>query len=452
MHLLMRWSKDNRRLDVLRTSTSDRPARPRLRHLASEPQPGDIVVMLHDKDRRTLAEHTLPAQHMTFFDRPLKPSGDVEGRIMTWADSVRMLDLELPPDTSNVSVSRRVLDAKSRSSLIPVTELDPHAAPPSRGRPRKYDAVQLHGHSDPRRAFDIVILGDGFQRQEMKLFTKRARFLVSRLLEVEPFRSHRDLINVHAILTPSKDSGVTNCPHAGVRKDTFFKIEGNFRNAGYAGYFGTERMDIIHDALESVAPREYIDLAIVLVNSAIYGGRGDYESRTCYVPIVADDDLFIDLTIHEAAHAICQLTDEYISPFEPPTGFTALNFATEAQRLAGEVSWQRLAHGFELDRGQFRAQHRVGDPLDLGSGSPSLPNGLGDMLGLFWGCSFIEKTPEADGYTHHRFDVRGGDYYRPMARCKMRKLSAPFCRVCMHALSRAIEEAASVATQRPHVG
>ena len=452
MNLLFRLSDGNRRLELLRTSKSARPPRPSLLPDPTKPAPmqlGDIVLTLHDTRNKRLAEHVLPATHMTFFDRPLKPSGEVIGRIATWMDAVRSLDVSIPPQATRLTLARHALDASSKSLLVPLLELDPRADPSRRGRRIPKAPTQLHGErGDASKSFDIVILGDGFQKQEMKLFGARARFLVSELLAIEPFKSLSDRINVHAVFTPSKDSGVTNCPHPGVRKNTFFEIEGNFKDAGYAGYFGTHRTDIIDDAAESVAPRELIDLVIVLVNSAIYGGRGDRESRTCYVPIVADDELFINLAVHEAAHAICGLTDEYISDIAPPiVGFKAPNFATEAERLTNEVCWRGLAHGFELDQGVFRATHRIGDPLDHTAGSPVLPNGLGDMLGLFWGCSFIEPTPPSDGFMPHRFDVRGGGYYRPMARCKMRKLSDPFCRVCANALRLAIEEAAAVGSR-----
>ena len=53
---------------------------------------------------------------------------------------------------------------------------------------------------------------------------------------------------------------------------------------------------------------------------------------------------------------------------------------------------------------------------------------LNGMLGLYWGCQDIE--PSLPGTCDGFQDARGRNFYRPMAACKMRQVTSPFCRVC----------------------
>jgi hypothetical protein len=299
----------------------------------------------------------------------------------------------------------------------------------------------LHESGSPSECFNIVILGDGFQTSERSMFKERALVLTKALLKTRPFEHFKDKINVYAIVTDSNDSGVDDCPYRGVKKDTYYNVVGHFDEADYAGFFGSETPAKIHDAVRLVVPRHRVGVTVVLVNSAMYGGRSEFGSRTSFVPIVTDDKDFTDLAAHEMAHAIGTLADEYIGGGGPVKELTFPNVATEEQRLAHSVPWWRLASDIERSGGDFRIVHRLGDPTD--EMVPVVAAGLEGMLGLYWGCAFVDpKAPsglakKGDPY----LDARGAHFYRGMARCKMRAQADVFCRVCADALTRSIESA-----------
>jgi hypothetical protein len=286
-------------------------------------------------------------------------------------------------------------------------------------------------HAD--RAFNIVILGDGFADVEVKMFDQRARALTKRLLKIRPFnrRAVRKRLAVHVVRAVSRHSGIDNCPYPNVCKDTYFDVEGNWDNAGYAGYPGTSSEATIFDAGALIAPPCRIRLYVMLVNTALYGGKADPRKRIAYASIVADDETLANLVAHESAHTFARLGDEYIGCKPVPKHKPYPNLATKGDIAADRVAWKSLAEPEELDHGRFKAHHKCGMELDKITGEPVLkPKSLQRMLGLFWGCMYVDPGPRPKGGCDPWTDRRGARYYRPEARCKMRKLAWPFCRPC----------------------
>ena len=114
------------------------------------------------------------------------------------------------------------------------------------------------------------------------------------------------------------------------------------------------------------------------------------------------------------------------------------NQGTEQEKQSDTISWKGLATAAELDgNNAFRAVHVLGDPFDINN-EPIVSLPLSGMLGLYWGCQDGDPDiagPEAcDPYQ----DPRGATFYRPMARCKMRRSFFPFCRVCETKIAEAI--------------
>ena len=153
---------------------------------------------------------------------------------------------------------------------------------------------------------------------------------------------------------------------------------------------------------------------------------------------------WVRLVSHECGHVIGNLAEERIvckhrdgSPFQP-------NQAPEGDVQGAMVWWKCLAKADDLDaQGQFKAIHRYGGPMDA-NGQPVMGAGLYGMLGAFWGCQNITgevDTPlNCDSYD----DVRGQDFYRPMAECRMRWLNMEFCRVCDYEITSRILDTCGV--------
>lgn len=304
------------------------------------------------------------------------------------------------------------------------------------------NAQTIVSTGSPADQFDIVILGDGFQESELGIFDARVALIAGGLLTMPPFDGLAGRINIHSVRVVSTDSGITNCPSAGGTRQTFFNVEGNF-NGQYAGFVGTHTPQVIYQAAELIAPREQLELFLVIANCSLPGGSAFPEQDLAFVtmwPLAPDPMKFVNIAAHEAAHVIANLGEEYIGCEPPDPCKTYPNQITEAQKQADDVWWKSLALPAELQNNAFRAVHAFGDPFDANN-EPIVPSTVAGMLGLYWGCQDIDPAIPPQGGTCDPYqDPRGAPFHRGMARCKMRKSFFPFCRVCSLMLEDAIAD------------
>jgi hypothetical protein len=307
----------------------------------------------------------------------------------------------------------------------------------------------LVDNGDPARRFDIVILGDGFQQAQLKRFDDKAAALAQGLLGMPPFDDVAHLINVHTVRTVSTDSGVSRFPTKSVKKKTFYNVTGHFQAPGLTqppkSFLGTPTPEVILNAASGIAPQKDLDLYLVLVNVKALAASAFPEQQMAFTGLHQTNTDLVNYTAHECCHAIARTAEEYQDCDGPTPGKTFPNQATEADRLAGNVSWLGQAKASELNAaGDFRAVHLFGDPnvhfdathAPVFDATPSL-NG---KLGLYWGCQDIDET--LPGSCDFFQDSRGKGYYRPMATCRMRRVDAPFCRVCSQLMIDRIRAAA----------
>jgi len=162
--------------------------------------------------------------------------------------------------------------------------------------------IQTNGA--PASKVDLAILGDGYRESEYDKFIEDAKRAAGYLFAVEPFKRRRNDFNVSAVFAASADSGVTD-PYLGLKKDTAFG------SAYYAG--GSERAlaDNNNHALREAASAVPYDFLLVLANARRYGGSAYYGG-----PAVAaiDSAAANYLVVHEFAHVIGGLADEYYLP------------------------------------------------------------------------------------------------------------------------------------------
>jgi hypothetical protein len=318
------------------------------------------------------------------------------------------------------------------------------------------EVLRLYGTRDVREAFDLVILGDGFDAspKDSAALVGRATAYTERLLGlgpapgIAPFNEPavRDLINIHLVVTPSKDSGITACPAARCYEvsETALGVRGNFNGNGPTDFDTEDRAAIVRAAAAAGDPN-YLDGFLVILNCPEYGGRGFREHTLAYVSRVANVATFVRLATHELAHAIADLGDEYEScdvEHEVPRSFC--NIATPKQ-LPSDVWWSKLARPNELAPDQLTLAART-ECRD--SSEPSYAAGT---LGLFWGTMFVAAPHAPCACENDRCSLQRGDlchlyegYYRPQSNCLMRAVEhrEGFCRVCAHVLRRTIEESA----------
>ena len=151
---------------------------------------------------------------------------------------------------------------------------------------------------------DLAILGDGYREDELAKFQFDARAAAQTLFAVEPFAARVHDFNVHAVFVPSPESGAADA-YRGVRKETAF------RSAYGSGE--AERTLAVHDqhALSEAASAVPYDILLVVVNTQRYGGSGYFGGPAV---VAAQSASAKYLVLHELAHVVAGLAEEYYIP------------------------------------------------------------------------------------------------------------------------------------------
>lgn len=159
----------------------------------------------------------------------------------------------------------------------------------------------LHRSRSPQEAIDIAILAEGYTEAEMGKFVEKAQRVSEEILSYEPFKSYREHINILAVCSPSKDSGVS-VPRQGEWRRTAFSS--HFDTFYSERYLTTSRVKSVHEALVNI-PYEHI---IILANTEVYGGGGIYNS---YTLSSVHPQTYLPVVVHEFGHSFGGLADEY---------------------------------------------------------------------------------------------------------------------------------------------
>jgi len=156
----------------------------------------------------------------------------------------------------------------------------------------------------PEAKVDIAILGDGYREAEFSKFADDAERAAGYLFSVEPLKSRRRDFNLRSVFTPSAESGVTDL-YLGLKKDTALRCA--------YGSATAERTLRAEDnrAVREIACAVPYDFLLILANARRYGGSAYFGG-----PAVAaiDSARARYLVIHEFAHAMAGLADEYYIP------------------------------------------------------------------------------------------------------------------------------------------
>lgn len=271
----------------------------------------------------------------------------------------------------------------------------------------------IHKGGDSTEAIDIAILAEGYRQEEMDTFLTRATRIAEEILSYEPFASNKDKFNVVAVMTPSKESGVS-IPLKGDWKDTAF--ESHFSTFYSSRYLTTPRVWKLHRALEGI-PYEHV---LILVNTPAYGGGGIYNS---YQIATADHELTLPVAVHEFGHSFAGLADEYFYTEEEDDTYP-LDIEPWEQNITTMVDFSSkwkdmLTPGVQVptpwnDEGGTR-EDRMKRAKDA--------NRREVVVGAFEGGGYKAKG-----------------VYRPVETCRMRDNHNPaFCPVCERTISKVIE-------------
>lgn len=264
--------------------------------------------------------------------------------------------------------------------------------------------TQIGGTAELRRAFNILMLAEGFTDAEQTVFDQACGEVRDAFLGTPPYDQVADGLNFFRLNVMSLDSGADD-PSAGIRVRTYF--DATFGVNGVQRLLGCNQST----ALRTAAGRlPQYTTALVVVNSSQYGGSGGD------APTFSLHQSAKEIALHEMGHSRFALADEYSYYLDenesghdhhPRHEPNAPNVTIAANR--GRLKWSGLVAADTPIPTKTNPDCRFVD-----NSATDLPPGI---VGLFEGA----------GYYHC-------GAYRPEFDCKMRHLGVPFCRVCADAI------------------
>lgn len=299
-------------------------------------------------------------------------------------------------------------------------------------------------NGDPSRKVDLLVLGDGYTRDEMDKYRADVERLVGALFETEPFRARRGDFNVWAIDVESTGSGVTN-PRADLWVDTPLGLSFNaFDSERYVLTYANRR-------LREIAANAPYDALMLVGNTRKYGGGGIYN---LWATTSADTGPSEYVFIHEFGHSFAGLGDAYYTSqvsyedFNPPgsepwePNITALldpatlkwrDLVEETTPLPtpwDQAAYDQVSEAYQEQRAALRAAGASDEEVEaLFAEVKSLTQPMleaeefAGKVGAFEGASY-----EAKGL------------YRPSVDCIMfTRNPDDFCPVCSRAIERVID-------------
>jgi hypothetical protein len=352
--------------------------------------------------------------------------------------------LRFPWPKKPVLVILKKRNPENKFQAIWTTTIDPSSRqvnPADIVPTHKIDMILNNGPASQK--LDLVILGDGYSANEMEKFRNDVKRLTNVLLNVEPFKSRKNDLNIRAIETPAAQSGV-NKPHPGVFKRTPLSVS--------YGIFDSERYALTFDnkTVRNIASEVPYDFMVILINEKTYGGGGIYN---LFTTVSADNKFANYIMVHELGHHMGALADEYytssvsyeaqkitVEPWEP--NVTALldkdNLKWKSVVESGTpipTPWNKEA----FDKYGYKIQ-KERDSLRRANVPESVMEDLFTRQ-----MKQEEQFFSTEKYSGKTGAFEGADYtqkglYRPQLDCIMYTRHIKFCKVCRKSLETVIDE------------
>jgi hypothetical protein len=264
--------------------------------------------------------------------------------------------------------------------------------------------TQIAGSAPRNRAFNVVLLAEGFTAAQQNDFNNACTAFVNAFQTTPPFDELSAAINVFRVNVRSTDAGADDPAAAGgtgATANTYF-------DASFGG--NNIRRLLVCNATTAlqVAAAQVPEFTVVLVvvNSTIYGGSGGSVGTYSLAGGATE------IAIHEMGHTAFGLADEY--PYYAGGSETGHD-----HHPAGEPGEPNVTTN--SNRNTLKWRWAV-------AGTTAVPTMANPN------CSQVDSRPSpVPAGTVGLFE--GAHYYhcgayRPEYDCKMRALGVPFCRVC----------------------
>ena len=301
-------------------------------------------------------------------------TAEFRSRNRSFHESVRF---PRPVGPVQVAISRR--DSQNVFRPLWKIDVDPRSAVEVKAARGVVSSIVDSG--PPDRKVDLLLIGDRYAASQSASFLADASRLVAALFALEPFASRRADFNVRAL----------HVPNAAPR------VEFNI--------FGLQRYALTYDnrALRNLAAAAPYDVVGILLNEAKYGGGGIFNQQST---VAASNESAAYVFIHELAHNLAGLGDEYVGSVTYETGAPVKAEPWEPNITAlhdpSQLKWRDLVE--------------PGTPLPT-------PLSHAGKVGAFEGAGY---------------EARG--LYRPEMTCIMgARTVRDFCRVCQRAIERVID-------------
>jgi hypothetical protein len=302
--------------------------------------------------------------------------------------------------------------------------------------------VSILDNGDPAHKVDLLIMGDGYTRDEQDVFIARARELADLLFSTSPFKERRSDFNVWALAPPAAESGVSR-PSTGTYRDSPL-------GTAY-DVFGSERYVLTFDNANfrraaSSAPYEFVE---IITNSETYGGGGIFG---LYGTVAANSEWAPYVFVHEFGHHFAGLADEYYTSsvaYEPPaTIIEPYEPNVTIETNAGELKWRDLVTGqtpvpTPWPKQTFEKHSRAVQAERAELRATKAPEAR--MNQLFrdeqsWVKELFSDTPYPSAvglFEGANYQAEG--YYRSQQNCIMFTRTEHFCAVCAAAIHDIID-------------
>lgn len=257
---------------------------------------------------------------------------------------------------------------------------------------RKYETIPIHSSSDSKKSFDLVIIPDGYTKNEEQKLRNDLTRLAKYLLDCEPYSSMKNKINITGILVFSEESGITD-PTSNLFVKT--AVNSSF-NA-----LKSDRYLMINEVwkLNDIAQNAPFDAILVMCNTKKYGGGGIYN---LYATTCVDCEDFAFVMTHELGHSINGLADEYYSSEVSVENYYPTNIEPWEPNITTLVAFEK----------------KWKNMVDKETPIPTPVEGFRDKVGAFEGGGY-----QTEGV------------YRPVVSCSMKDIQYNhFCPVCSRAI------------------
>ena len=167
----------------------------------------------------------------------------------------------------------------------------------------------IHKTGDDKENFVIVIMGEGYTREQQEQFLKDATAKAQGLLKWSPYKEYSDRINIYAVQTVSNETGV-GVMYGESNPDTYFHVQA-FGKSCYFAKDGKDKAEALRAELES----RYLDTGAAVGTIHIIcnttANIGSSSNALFSFSANSGENAQGDVMTHEISHSIGRLGDEY---------------------------------------------------------------------------------------------------------------------------------------------